>query len=81
MAIAKRMYNWEFLGVEVLKKSISYFNIETIPELVSGNEGTIQDLHVDPVSFKNGIFNIMREYIFTAGLNDEDIENWFANLL
>ena len=42
---------------------------------MTGNHGTIQDLHIDPVSFKNGIFSIMREYVFEPGLNDEDREN------
>jgi len=65
MPFAKRLYNWSFFGVEMMNK-------KKIPEVVSGNYGTIQDLHVDPVSFKNGIFTIMREYIFNPALNDED---------
>lgn len=54
----------------MMNKSNLVFYIEKIPEVVSGNYGTIQDLHVDPVSFKNGIFTIMREYIFNPALND-----------
>ena len=47
-----------------------------IPEVVTGTAGgKIEDLYVEPVTFKNGIFEIMREYIFTPGLNDEDVEN------
>lgn len=49
--------------------------IETIPEVVSGKVGTIADLYVEPVSYKNGIFEIMREYIFDPKMNDEDAEN------
>ena len=48
-------------------------DVETIPEVVSGNYGTIQDLHVGPVAFKNGIFEIMREYIIN--FDDKDVDN------
>lgn len=46
-----------------------------IPEVVTGKHGTIADLFVEPVAYKNGIFEIMREYIFNEDLNDEDVEN------
>lgn len=68
MALAKRIYNWEFFGEEVLRKKL-------IPEVVSGKVGTIQDLHVDPVSFKNGLHELVAQNLYNLGLNDEDSEN------
>ena len=65
MHVAKYLYNWEFFGQEVLRKKL-------IPEVVTGKHNTIQDLHVDPVSFKNGIFELIRENIFDPAMRDED---------
>lgn len=45
-------------------------SLESIPEVVSGKYGTIADLYVEPVSYKNGIFDIMREFIFSEDLKD-----------
>ena len=50
-----------------------FFILETIPEVVTGKYGTIQDLAIDPVAFKNGIFELMREFI--ARYNDKDVDN------
>jgi hypothetical protein len=36
--------------------------------------GTIQDLLVDPVSFKSGIFELLREYIAYYRELDEDYD-------
>lgn len=46
--------------------------IEIIPEVVTGKYGTIQDLHVDPVSFKNGIYELISQNLYNLGLRDED---------
>jgi hypothetical protein len=50
-------------------------NEEKIPEIETGRFPTIKDLHIEPVAFKDGIFSIMREYIFTPIVKDEDREN------
>lgn len=72
MHVAKYLYNWEFFGQEVLRKSKVQCYLELIPEVVTGKHNTIQDLHVDPVSFKNGIFELIRENIFDPAMRDED---------
>ncbi len=72
LAITKRIYNWQFFGQEVIKKSTHSFTLESINEVVSGKYGTIQDLHIDPVSFKNGIHEVLAQNLYNLGMNDED---------
>lgn len=37
---------------------------------------TAQDLLVDPVTFKNGIYELLRDYIAYYRELDEDYDNW-----
>ena len=48
-------------GEEFIKKSSSLNYLETIEEVVKSDRYlTIDDLKVEPVSFKNGIYDITR---------------------
>lgn len=67
--IGKYIYNWPYFSLELLRK-------RQIEEVVKSDRyGTIQDLLVDPVSFKSGIFELLREYIAYYRELDEDYDN------
>jgi hypothetical protein len=75
MFVARFLYNWEMFGQENIRKSNPQVTVGTIPEIVTGRCGTIEDLHVEPVAFKSAIFEVMREYIFHPNKNAEDNDN------
>ena len=70
------LYNWEFFGKEYITKSKFLLISETIDEVVKDDRYlTIKDLKVEPVSFKSGIFEIMREYVAHYYTKAEDYDN------
>jgi len=59
-----------------LLKVICIINIESINEVVREDRYlTVKDLKVDPVTFKSGIYEIMREYVAHYFTKSEDYEN------
>ena len=64
---AKYIYNWQFLSSEMIKK-------RTIDEIVKPSDqvGTVKDLFLEPVSFKNGIQTIFRDRVAAFTGRDED---------
>lgn len=58
-------------------KSKNWYKKESIDEVVKDDRYlTIQDLKVEPVTFKNGIYEIMREYVANYFTKSEDYDNW-----
>jgi hypothetical protein len=52
------------------------FNLESIEETVKSDKYlTIKDLQVEPVSFKNGVYEMLQEFIAYLRETDEDNEN------
>jgi len=67
--LAKYIYNWEFLSMEMIKK-------RTIDEIVkpSSNVGTIKDLLVEPVTMRNGIQTMFRDRVASFAGREEDYD-------
>lgn len=69
LKLSEHVYNFEFFGKDyVIKK--------TIEEVVKADQyGTVKDLMVEPVTFKNGIFEIIREFSAKHNIEADDEEN------
>lgn len=66
---SEHLYNFEFFGKDYITK-------KSIDEVVRDDRYlTIKDLKVEPVSFKNGIYEIMREYVAHYFTKSEDYDN------
>lgn len=67
--IGKYIYNWPHFSLEMLRK-------RKLDEVVrAGQYKTVEDLLVEPVSFKNGVFELLREYVAGYRELDEDYDN------